>query len=159
MRSFLIDCRRVEEIASKIYQQLASDKSYDDEVRKTFQKLSDDEKTHVRHIDLVLQANENEIVATQMIPEEKLNDPLRNAEFLSRKVEQEELDEETSLRLAVHLEQEFAKVHINNALFFRNQKLTELFEQLGKEDEEHMATLKACLKWWNAECKQVLSDN
>jgi rubrerythrin len=159
MRSFLIDCKRVEEVASKIYQQLSDDESYAFEVRKVFQKLSDDERAHVRHIDLVLQANENEIVATQMIPEKKLEEALTNAELLLRKVEREELDEETSLRLAVHLEKEFATVHINNALFFRNPKLADLFDKLGKEDEEHLNTLKDCLEWWNTERKKVLSDN
>jgi rubrerythrin len=159
MRSFLIDCKRVEEVASKIYQQLADDESYASEIRKVFQKLSDDERAHVRHIDLVLQANEKEIVATQLIPEEALNAALTNAELLLRMVEREELSEEKSLRLAVHLEQEFAKVHINNALFFRNPKLVELFDKLGKEDEEHLDTLKDCLKWWNAVRKDVLSEN
>jgi rubrerythrin len=86
MRSFLIDCKRVEEVASKIYQQLSDDESYAFEVRKVFQKLSDDERAHVRHIDLVLQVNEKEIVATQMIPEEKLKEALTNAELLLRKV-------------------------------------------------------------------------
>lgn len=159
MRSFLSDCKRVEEVASKIYQQLADDETYASEVRKVFQKLSDDERAHVRHIDLMLQANENEIDATQMIPEEKLYDAIKNAEFLLRKVEQEELNEETSLRLAVHLEKEFAKVHINNALFFRNPKLADLFDKLGKEDEEHLNTLKDCLEWWQVERKKVLSEN
>ena len=159
MRSFLIDCKRVEEVASIIYQHLADDESYASEVRKVFHKLSDDERSHVRHIDLVLQANENEFVATQMIPEQTLGDALKNAELLLCKVEREELNEETSLRLAVHLEKEFAKVHINNALSFCNPKLANLFDKLGKEDEEHLNTLKDCLEWWNTERKKVLSDN
>jgi rubrerythrin len=159
MRSFLIDCKRVEEIAGEIYQQLADNETYANEVRVVFQKLSDDEKAHARHIDLVIQANENELVVIPLIPEEKLDDALKNAELLLLKVEREELDEETSLRLAVHLEKEFAKVHINNALSFRNPKLVNLFDKLGKEDEEHLNTLKDCLEWWNTERKKVLSDN
>jgi rubrerythrin len=159
MQSFLIDCKRVEEIASKIYQLLADNESYASEVRKVFQKMSDDERAHVRHIDLVLQANEKEFVATQMIPEQTLGDALKNAELLLCKVEREDLNEETSLRLAVHLEKEFAKVHINNALFFRNPKLADLFDKLGKEDEEHLNTLKDCLEWWQVERKKVLSEN
>jgi rubrerythrin len=159
MQSFLIDCKRVEEIACKIYQLLADNESYASEVRKVFQKMSDDERAHVRHIDLVLQANEKEFVATQMIPEQTLGDALKNAELLLCKVEREDLNEETSLRLAVHLEKEFAKVHINNALFFRNPKLADLFDKLGKEDEEHLNTLKDCLEWWQVERKKILSEN
>jgi rubrerythrin len=156
MRSFLADCKRIEEIAGKIYQKLAADESYANEVRTVFQKLSDDEKAHARHIDLVLQANEKELSVTPLIPDEKLDAVLTTAEYLLRKVDREELNEETSLRLAVHLEQEFTRVHINNALFFNNQKLTELFDKLGREDEEHLNTLKDCLKWWHAERKQLL---
>ncbi len=159
MRKFLGDCKRVEEIAGKIYQQLAGDENYADEVRKVFQKLSDDERAHARHIDMVLQANENELVMTALIPDEKLDAVLTTAEYLLRKVEREELDEETSLRLALHLEQEFTRVHINNALFFNNQKLTELFDKLGKEDEEHLNTLKDCLTWWHAERKPLLNKD
>ena len=159
MRKFLGDCKRVEEIAGKIYQQLAGDENYADEVRKVFQKLSDDERAHARNIDMVLQANENELVMTTLIPDEKLDAVLTTAEYLLRKVEREELDEETSLRLALHLEQEFTRVHINNALFFNNQKLTELFDKLGKEDEEHLNTLKDCLTWWHAERKPLLNKD
>lgn len=79
--------------------------------------------------------------------------------FLLRKVEREALSEEKSLRLAVHMEQAFVKVHINNALYFRNQKLAELFDQLGREDEEHLNTLKECLAWWQAEQKKIVSEN
>jgi rubrerythrin len=159
MRSFLGDCKRIEEIAGKIYQKLAADESYANEVRTVFQKLSDDEKAHVRHIDLVLQANEKELDVTPLISDEKLDAVLTAAEYLLRKVEREKLNEETSLRLAVHLEQEFARVHINNALFFNNQKLTELFDKLGKEDEEHLNTLKDCLTWWHAERKPLLNKD
>lgn len=159
MRSFLSDCKKVEELASKIYQLLADDMAYADEIRKVFQQLSDDEKAHARHIDLALQANEKEIDANILIPEAKISDALANAMFLLRKVEREALSEEKSLRLAVHMEQAFVKVHINNALYFRNQKLAELFDQLGREDEEHLNTLKECLAWWQAEQKKIVSEN
>ncbi|NOR50150.1 MAG: hypothetical protein GQ530_03845 [Desulfuromonadales bacterium] len=159
MRSFLGDCKRIEELAGRIYQKLAGDETYADEVRTVFQKLSDDEKAHALHIDLVLQADEKELDVTPLISDEKLDAVLTTAEYLLRKVEREELDEETSLRLALHLEQEFTRVHINNALFFNNQKLTELFDKLGKEDEEHLNTLKNCLRWWHAERKPLLNND
>jgi rubrerythrin len=159
MRSFLGDCKRIEELAGKIYQKLADDETYADEIRTVFQKLSDDEKAHARHIDLVLQADEKELVLTPLISDEKLDAVLTSAEYLLRKVEREELNEETSLRLAVHLEQEFVRVHINNALFFSNQTLAELFDKLGKEDEEHLNTLKDCLRWWHAERKPLLNKD
>lgn len=57
------------------------------------------------------------------------------------------------------MEQEFAKVHVQNALSFSNHKLAELFDKSGKEDEQHLKTLKDCLEWCNAERKTELTDN
>ncbi len=157
MRSFLIDCIRIETLASKTYQLLANNKAYAKEVCKVFQKLSDDELTHARHIDLVLQANEKDIEATPMISGEKISHGVNLAESVLQKVERKRLNEEEALRLAVSLEQQFLKVHVNNAVHFHNLKLTELFNKLGSEDEAHLNTLKECLKWWHAERKQQLT--
>ena len=157
MRSFLIDCIRIETLASKTYQLLANNKAYAKEVCKVFQKLSDDELTHARHIDLVLQANEKDIEATPMISGEKISHGVNLAESVLQKVERKRLNEEEALRLAVSLEQQFLKVHVNNAVHFHNLKLAELFNKLGSEDEAHLNTLKECLKWWHAERKQQLT--
>ncbi len=157
MRSFLIDCIRIETLASKTYQLLANNKAYAKEVCKVFQKLSDDELAHARLIDLVLQANEKDIEATPMISGEKISHGVNLAESVLQKVERKRLNEEEALRLAVSLEQQFLKVHVNNAVHFHNLKLTELFNKLGSEDEAHLNTLKECLKWWHAERKQQLA--
>ena len=156
MRSYLSNCKRIEEISSILYQQLASDEAYDIKVREVFQKLSKDEKAHARQIDLVLQSNENEIEVTEMIAGEKLNDALTLAEDLCQQVQKENLNEENALRLAVQMETQFVKVHVNNALHFHNLKLSELFNKLGSEEEAHLNTLKKCLKWWHAERKLIL---
>jgi rubrerythrin len=159
MRKFLTECRKIENIAGDLYQRLSENKSYHGKVREVFQQLAKDEKAHARHIDLILQASEQEIDVTEMIAGEKLQEALTLAERMVQTVGQEALNEENALRLAVLMEQQFMKVHVNNALFFRNQKLAELFNKLGSEDEAHMDTLKACLKWWHAERKPVLKEN
>ncbi len=159
MRGFLIDCRRIETLASKIYQHLANNKAYAKEVRKVFQKLSDDERAHARHIDLMLPSDEKEVAATPIIAWEKISHGVTLAESRLQKVERERLSEEEALRLAVDLEQQFLKVHINNALHIHNQKLADLFNKLGSEDEDHLNTLKDCLKWWHAERKQQLVES
>ncbi len=146
MEIYLRDCKRIEEIAGEIYQQLAKNEAYTDEVRKAFRQLSDEEKTHARHIDLVLQANENKTDATPTLAGAKLDDVLANAEYLLCKVKQEEMDEATSLRLAAYMEEKFAKIHIQNVLSFSNQNLTKLFDQLGKEDEAHVNILNELMK-------------
>jgi len=153
MRGFLVDCSRIETLVSKIYQHLANDKTFAKEVSKVFQKLSEDERAHARHIDLVLQADEKEVAATPLITWEKINHGVLLAESTLQKVKRERLNEEDALRLAVSLEQQFLKIHVNNTLKFHNQKLADLFDKLGSEDEAHLNTLKDCLKWWHAERK------
>jgi len=159
MRKFLSECGMIENIASDLYQRLSENKSYDGKVREVFQQLAKDEKAHARHIDLILQASEQEIDATEMISGEKLKEAFTLAERMVQTVEREALSEENALRLAVLMEQQFMKVHVNNALFFRNQKLAELFNKLGSEDEAHLNTLKECLKWWHAERKPELTGD
>ncbi len=154
MRSLLIDCKKIEMLAGKIYKLLGDDEAYANEVRKVFQKLSDDERAHARHIDLVLQGNEEEVDASQMIAGEKISQAVTLAESFFQKVEREKLGEENALRLAVDMEQQFIKVHVQNALHFHNLKLAELFNQLGREDEAHLNTLRECLQWWHAERKK-----
>jgi len=158
MRSFLQQCKRIEEIASKVYKQFADEKSYAKEVRQVFQKLSDDERMHARQIDLVLQANENDIDVTPMIAGEKLDEAVKLAESFAREVEDKILNEEKALQITVQIEQQFVKFHVQNAMFFRNLKLAELFNELGREDEVHLNTLRDCLKWWHSERKPILKE-
>ena len=157
MRSFLVDCIRIETLTSKIYQHLANDTNFANEVSEVFQKMSDDERAHALQIDLVLQGSE-EVDATPMISGEKIGHGVALAESLLEKVEKESLKEEEALRLAIALEKQFLKVHVNNALHFHNKKLDELFKTLGSADEAHLNTLKECLKWWHAERKQPLAE-
>lgn len=159
MRGVLTDCRRIEEVAGKIYQNFADDTVFAVEVRKVFKQLSDDERAHARHIDLVLQGNEKDVAAAPLIAGEKVSHAAAVAEAMLQKVEREKLDEESALRLAVDMEQRFVKVHVQNALHFHNRKLAELFNQLGREDEAHLNTLKACLQWWHAERKKASQGN
>lgn len=159
MRGFLIDCSRIETLASKGYQHLANNKTYAKEVCKVFQKLSYEERAHARHIDLVLPAEQKEVAATQMIAWEKISHGVTLAEAMLQKVERERLSEEDALRLTVDMEQQFLKVHVNNVLHCHNQKLADLFNKLGSEDEEHLNTLKDCLRWWHAERKRQLAGS
>lgn len=156
MYNFLSACKKIEEIASNIYQHLSNDKAYSKETRKVFSQLSDDEKAHMRHIDLALQANKSEMKATQTISGDKINEAVADAERIFRQLERERLDEEKALILAVNMEKKFVDVHVQNALNFDNQGLTDLFDKLGKEDECHIRTLLECLNWWQNERKQTV---
>lgn len=153
MHGFLGDCQRIEQLAEVIYQQLASRDIYDDRIRKTFHKLSRDEGSHARQIDLVQQASLSEKDAFPKVAGEKVTEALTLAQQLLAEVDSKDLNEEEALRRALLMEQQFVLVHAHNVLHFNNQRLAELFESLGREDQEHVAFLKECLTWWHAERK------
>ncbi|HKJ05700.1 MAG TPA: ferritin family protein [Geopsychrobacteraceae bacterium] len=145
MYHFLNACKRIEDISCQIYQLLSNERTYSKEVRKAFKQLSDDERAHANQIDLVVQANAMEIKTLPTISDKSIKDALRHAEQMLRKVMEAKLSEKMALQLAVEMEKRFVGVHAHNALNFQNQKLTELFRELGKEDENHVDTLQECL--------------
>lgn len=155
MYNFLGVCQKIEELAKHIYQRFADNESYANEVRKVFRKLSIDEKTHARHLDLVRQATNREMESLPTLTIEKLNEALALAEKMHRYVERVVLGEEKALKIAIDMENQFVKVHANNVLHSRNPGLADLLDQLGREDQEHLDTLKDCLKWWHSTRKQA----
>jgi rubrerythrin len=154
MRAFLSDCHKIEDLARKTYQRLADHAAYAPEVRTVFHQLSGDERSHALNLDLLLQATEKDIAAYPMVSWEKLNEAVVLAEELFAAADDGGLDEERALQMAVQMEQQFIKVHAHNVLVFGNQRLAELFEELGKADQAHLETLRNCLKWWHAEHKR-----
>ena len=150
MQTFLTTCHQIEDLAREIYQKFAKNESFAADVRGVFRQLSDDERTHARHLDLVRQSTAREMDSLPRMTWDKLSEALQLAEQILRFVEQEDLDEERALQIAIEMENRFVKVHAQNVLHFNNQKLAELFETLGKEDQEHLDTLRKCLEEWHA---------
>jgi rubrerythrin len=150
MYEFLKDCRRVEQLAEMIYMRLALNPSYAEKIRKTLYKLGTDEGSHARLIDLLLQAAEGELEAFPRMTGTKVAEALALAERILAELDSRALSEEDALRRALLMEQEFVKVHVHNVLHFNSQRLAELFEKLGHEDQVHIDTLRECLSWWQA---------
>ena len=146
MYHFLSACKRIEEISCQLYQLLANERTFSGEIRKTFKRLSDDERAHASQINLLLQANAKELKALRAISDAKINETLEQAERMLCQVMEEKLSEEMALQLAVKMEQQFVDVHVHNAVKFDSRKLAELFEKLGNEDQTHINVLKECLK-------------
>jgi rubrerythrin len=148
MYSFLKDCHQVEELAGKIYQQLAVKRTYAPEIRKVFQRLSDDERSHAQHLNLAMQASPHELEAVAGVSQEKIVNAKNLAEKLFQRVNTSELSEETALRLAVQMEEEFIKIHVHNSLHFGNETLGKVFSKLKTEDQSHVDVLNDCIRWW-----------
>jgi len=146
MYEYLSDCREIEDLASKIYLELAAHNNLSVDLRKVFQKLSSDEGRHARNIDLVLQASLKEMEPMPRVSWEKIQSVKNLAGDFFVQASGTELNEEKALRMAVQMEQEFIKVHVQNSLYLNNLPLMSLFETLNAEDQSHIELLNQCLK-------------
>ncbi|AMV70836.1 hypothetical protein JCM30471_26440 [Desulfuromonas carbonis] len=155
MHLLLTDCRQIEEVAGRIYQHLASVPGFAAEVRATFQQLAADEREHSRQLDLALQVPELEKLGVNRIAWVKVDEALQLAQRFLTEVEQQQVSEEKALRLAVDLEKYFIKIHLDNAVHFSNQQLADLFNGLGRSDQQHLNTLRECLTWWHRRNKSA----
>lgn len=157
MRGFLSDCHKIETLAGEIYERLATDSAYAPEVRNVFEKLGNDERSHARDIDMVLQIPEYELKAGQKVSWDIVDAAVKLAERFVATINRGRLNEEQALRLAVEMEQQFVKVHVHNAMHFYNERIEALFEDLGKHDRAHLDRLRECLAWWHG-VKQTATD-
>lgn len=159
MYSFLSDCHKIEELACKIYQHLAGNRALDKEVRQLFLRLSNDERSHAQHLDLVLQASSKEIDAIPSVSREKIRDAKILAEQLFYMVDRGGLNNEKALQLAEQMEQEFVKAHVHNSVHFYDKNVSELFDKLRIEDQDHIDALNDCLKWWRRKVRAEKAQN
>lgn len=159
MRGYLHDCHKIEILAGEIYRRLAADFAYAPQVRELFDRLGSDERAHARDISMVMQVPEGELQAVSKVSWEILAAAVQLAEQMAATVECRHLGEEEALRLAVAMEQQFVKVHVNNAMHFYNQRIEAVFENLGRQDQIHLDRLRKCLTWWHSERKTALQQN
>ncbi len=148
MHEFIDECQQIEILAGKIYQHLATNRSYGKEVRDVFQRLSSEEWTHARQLDLVLQTPRNELDAQARLSWAKVRDVRLHAEQILYMVRRGGVGEEGALKIAVTMEEEFIKVHVQNSVGFFNPALAELFARLKADDQEHVDLLNNCLRQW-----------
>ena len=154
MRGFWDDCHQIEIIAGRIYQRFAVNRSYAKEVREVFQRLSLDESAHARHLEQLRQTDLAELDLVTRISREKVRDTRRLAEQLFFLVERGGQDEAQALDMAIQIEQEFIKVHVQNAFHFYNRNLAEVFARLRTDDQDHIDRLNDCLRWWQRQRRE-----
>jgi len=147
MHIFIRDCQKVEELASKIYRSLAKNNSYPKELREVFAKLGTDEENHSRNLELLLHLPKEEISNFNFkISWDKVYSALRLAEKFLAQIDEEDLDQELALSMALEMEKNFMKVHAHNILEISNPRISSVFEELGKDDQAHCDTLSKYLE-------------
>jgi len=154
MRQLLNDCQKIELLASEMYSYLADNQEYAEPVRQAFRHLATDEIEHSRQIDAAMGLPEGALDVSSRIAGEKVSEALQLARRFQKDILGRRLNEEDALRLAIKLEEAFVRVHLDNALHFHNQREAAVFKGLAHSDEDHLNTLRDCLKWWQNQKNQ-----
>jgi rubrerythrin len=141
MRNLLNDCQRIEEIMGEVYRKLAGVESYSDRLRSIFGRLARDEEDHARQLEMFKGVPWELFVAEVTAAPARVDALLRRAAQLLRQTEDPPLSESLVLEAARELESEFRTVHLENAIRFRNEYLAEMFRDLARGDEQHVAAL------------------
>jgi rubrerythrin len=115
--------------------------TYSEKLRNIFKRMAQDEETHARQLDRAKEIPEEAFAKDRRFDERKLDELLRQAQQLLRLAEGPSPDESLMRETAKDLEMEFIKVHLHNAVRFRDAATAGLFRNMARDDQEHFETL------------------
>jgi rubrerythrin len=141
MRDYLNDCRKIEQVMGEVYRKLAGVETYSEKLRSIFERMARDEDDHARQLEQAKGIPEEAFAKGRRFDERKLDELLRQAHQLLRMADDPSPSERLMLETAKDLEMEFIKIHLQNAVRFRDAAMTELFRNMAREDQEHFETL------------------
>jgi len=149
MIQLLNDCSSIERLAGEIYSLLSREGSYCERVRATFRQLASDEVEHARQLELAIRGCSRDGSAVKRISWTVVDALLGQVLDWRNQVQKSPPTEEEALRLALELERNLVRIHVDHAIHFDDPRIFKLFQGLGRSDEEHLGTLRNCLEWWH----------
>lgn len=141
MRQFLNRCAEVEETIAQIYTELAATVRAEQELKNIWLAMADDEGEHAREIRMAVRMLKEDILLDEQVADAEIRQLLAQARDLLAKVRQSDLVVKEALRLSLHLEEDFRRVHLLCAVRFADEGIRRVFELLGRADQEHVARL------------------
>ena len=141
MRNYLDHCQKVEQLMGEIYRKLAGVETYSEKLRSIFERMARDEDDHARQLGVAKSVPEDVFFEGGRFDSKKLDELLRRAHQLLRMAEDPPRSESLMLETAKDMEMEFIKIHLQNAVKFRDAAMAELFRDMAREDEKHFETL------------------
>lgn len=151
MPGFLRDCRKIETLVSQVYQHFAAQSDYPERIRQLFRQLASDEEEHARQFDLALQLPAGTIGSVRRIAGEKVTRGVDMAQTLLQDLQYHRCDVEKALKVALRLEEEFVRIHLDNSVLMSDERISAVFTNLARGDEEHLATLRETIVWWKGQ--------
>jgi len=142
MQRFLRLCEEIEQVISQIYRHWQHAFSHDEPLSALWEKLADDELTHVRQVQLAQRVASEEVFSGSNTSMESLEKSLAMARQLLKDVKEKRILAAQALRAAIRIEETFSKAHLLNATNVTDASMKKMFQSLARADEEHVATLK-----------------
>jgi rubrerythrin len=141
MQAFLNRCAEIEDTLAGIYRELASTVSAEQELKAIWLAMADDEGEHGREIRMAKRMVKEDILVGEQISDAEVRSLLFRARSLLDKVRRSPLSVKEALRLSLHMEEDFRRVHVLFAVRFGDTGIRRVFERLGQSDREHVARL------------------
>jgi len=149
MRGYLNDCCKIELMASRIYQHFANQVEFPERLRNTFAQLARDEEDHARQFDLALELPERRLGEVHRVAWESVVAGLDQVRAKFQDLHNTPMTAEEALKTALRMEKNFIKIHLDNSVYIEDQRVRDLFTGLARADEDHLATLRDAIIWWN----------
>lgn len=143
MEEFFDLCAEIESTMSLIYRRMANAICGNEQLKELMLQLAKDEVDHVNQVRFARLLPDKGSFSGVRISQARLELLLLKAQSLLKEIEQNPPGEQDILPQAIALEEDFIQVHVASALEFTDPKLKERFNLLAREDEKHVATLRA----------------
>jgi len=144
MRNALEIYKRIEEIAEQIYYMLGQEAvnlGYTDIANILFNMMLD-EQHHARELEMAIGIIDYERFELVVLEEGAPFDLLHEIELIQSTLDDKDINLIDIIQTAQVLESKFIAVHATNALKFNSWRLQALFDELSKDDLEHLEELK-----------------
>lgn len=149
MKGYLNDCCKIELLTSRIYQHFSAQSAFPDLLRSTFADLAQDEEDHARQFDLALELPEGAVGTIHRVAWARVSAGLDLVRAKFQDLHLTSYPAEEALKTALRLEKAFIRMHFDNIVYIEDSRVSALFGSLARADEEHLATLRETVIWWN----------
>lgn len=156
---FLNRCAEVEETLAHIYTELATKVEAEQVLKKIWLAMADDEGEHAREIRMAVRMLKEDIILGEQVPDAEIRQLLMQARDFLAHVQQSGMIVKEALRLSLHLEEDFRRVHLLCAVQFADDGMRMVFERLGRADQDHVARLTNYCRQFAVREKGVNGDS
>jgi len=141
MRRFINICAEIEKTVGHIYQLLSATPYFEPKIRQMFLTLANDEHDHAQQLDFSLRMPTDIYEDEQLLSMEQAQNLLRKVEKSLKEISGQSLSLIDAVDLGIELEGDFCRIHLNNAVNFKDKNLKKMFSAMARSEELHKQQL------------------